>query len=104
MAGPEGAAELAVFFDAADGFGELATFTHAGGVATELVVIWTDAHVERPGAFGTVSGTQPVVTLALDHLAAPPAQGDAITVRGATWRVADVQPGGTGLVRLMLEG
>ena len=103
MAGPESPADLAVFFDAADGFAEVARYTPAGGMPAELEVIWTDAHVERPAAGGALSGTSPVVTLALAHLAAPPAQGDQIEIRGATWRVADVQPGGAGLARLILE-
>lgn len=104
MAGPEAPGDWGVFFDAADGFAGVVIYTPQGGMAQEIEALWTDAHVERAVAGGVVSGTSPVVTLALAALASPPRQGDTIEIRAATWTVADVQPGGTGVVRLILEG
>ena len=104
MAGPEAPGDLGVFFDAAGGFAELFTYTPAGGIAAEVQAIWSDPHVEVAAGFGAVSGTRPEVYLALADLGDVPAQGDRIesAARGA-FTVADVQPNGTGLARLILE-
>lgn len=104
MAGPEAPGDRRVFFDAADGFAEVVTYTPQGETALELEAIWTDAHLEVAAGFGAVSGTRPVLALALADLPVPPRQGDTVTsdARGA-FTVADVQPNGTGHARLILE-
>lgn len=99
----EDASTWAVFMDEAT-FGESVTYTPQGGGALAITAILTNAHAERGGGdFPGLSVTAPVLALPDSFLPAPPLVGDAVTARGVAYRVADVQPDGTGLSRLILE-
>lgn len=93
----EGPEDWAVFMDPA-AFGEVASYTPADLGARDLPAIFTAAHAEVAGT-STVS---PVLVIG-GVLGFAPAPGDAVTVRGVEYHVADAQPDGTGLVRLILE-
>lgn len=66
--------------------------------------IFTDAHASAfAGEFAGVSTRSPVLVLSADAMPAGAAQGDAVEVRGRVWRAGDLQPDGSGLVRVILE-
>lgn len=95
----ESAADRALFCDPA-AFGATAAWHPAGGGGPiPLRGVFTPAHAV---ILGDVSGLAPVMVLSLD--AGLPAVGDELrSLGGANWRVADVQPDGTGMARLILE-
>lgn len=96
----ESAADRALMFDAA-AFAEAATWTPAAGAPVAVSGIYTDGHAAALGAPG-VSGSAPAFSCAADTVPGI-AHGDSLFVRAASWRVADVQPDGSGLTRLILE-
>ncbi len=51
---------------------------------------------------GIVSGTQPVFTLATTDVGSA-AVGDTITISSVAYTIAEIQPDGTGMTRLMLR-
>ena len=53
-------------------------------------------------AFGLVNGTKPILLLPSASLGSA-AAGSAITVGGVSFTIAEVQPDGTGMSRLVLE-
>ena len=53
-------------------------------------------------ALGLVDGTHPVF-LASSSAVTSAAQGDPITVGGVSYRIARIEPDGTGMTRLILE-
>lgn len=75
-------------------FGVSATI---GGVA--VTGIFDNGYAAALG--GLVAGRTP--TLLLPTAAASPALGDPVTVGGATYTVAEIQPDGTGVTTLVLE-
>ncbi|RWR09710.1 head-tail joining protein [Paenirhodobacter populi] len=93
----EGPEDWATFMDPAV-FGEVVSYTPAGLGARDLPAIFTAASAEVAGT-STVS---PVLAIG-GVLGFTPAPDDVVTVRGVEYRVADDQPDGTGLVRLILE-
>lgn len=94
----EGPDDWAVFMDP-EVFGETVFYEPEGGEAQSLPAIFTAAHATVADT-ATVS---PVLSLAGPLLGFIPAAGDAVTVRGITYRVAEPQPDGTGLIRCILE-
>lgn len=87
------AEDLSVFFDLA-GHGTAAT---VGGLA--VVGIFDNGYAQ---AFDAVALSGPRLTL--PTAAAPAATaGTAVVVAGTTYRVASVQPDGTGVTTLLLE-
>jgi hypothetical protein len=87
------AEDLSVFFDLA-GHGTAAT---VGGQA--VVGIWENGYAD---AFDALGLRDPRLTL--PTAAAPAATaGTAVVVAGTTYRVASVQPDGTGVTTLLLE-
>ena len=93
----EGPEDWAVFMDPA-AFGEVVSYTPAGAPSRDLPAIFTAASAEVAGT----STVAPVLAIG-GVLGFAPAAGDAVTVRGVDYRVADDQPDGTGLIRLILE-
>jgi hypothetical protein len=66
--------------------------------------LFNAAHeVALSGEFGGVSTRQPVLTVAESHMPTDAAQGDEVECKGRNWRVADIQPDGSGLARVILE-
>ena len=51
-----------------------------------------------------VSALMPVWTIPLEKVPVDGSQGDTITLNGTSYSVADIQPDGTGLARIILEG
>lgn len=107
----EGASEWAVFTDP-DVFGEPVTYTGHGQAPATVTAIFTAAQaVVAQGPGPGVASTEPVLTLGADQLSFTPAQGDQVTTTrphpgfpaGTTFTVADPQPDGSGLIRLILE-
>lgn len=103
----EGAAEMAVFFDP-DVFGEMVGYVLAGagaGRGFDVEAIFTAPHrTVAEGAFGGVSTIAPEMVTAAANLPAGAGQGDEVSrANGNLYRVADLQPDGAGLVRVILE-
>lgn len=97
-------ADLAVLFSAED-FGQSATYTVAGGSGVGIEGIFTNAHADVAPLDGRgISTVTPVFTVATLSLPPGAAQGDVLETGGSIWRVADLQPDGTGLTRIILEG
>lgn len=96
----ESAADRALLFDPA-AFAEAATWSPQAGAPAAVSGIFTDGHRSQFGEAG-VSAT--LATFTLDAATAPGlSAGDGLTARSVDWRVADVQPDGSGLIRLILE-
>lgn len=103
----EGADEWAVYLDP-QVFGETVTYHAAGHSAVQIAAIFTAAHAL---AGQGVSTTAPVLVIGEAALATPPQAGDLVTLQrkhgeyaaGTQLRVADPQPDGSGLIRLILE-
>ena len=93
----EGPDEWAVFMDPSV-FGEPVTYTPSGGIAQSLAAVFTAAHATTLDT----STVAPVLAL-FPPAGLLPAAGDGVALRGISYRVADVQPDGTGLTRLILE-
>ena len=101
----EGPDDFDVFFDP-DDFGETFGYALAAGGGEDVTGIFTSAHtVAAAGEWSGVSTVAPVLTLAESGLPAGAGQGDTVTRQtdAALYRVADIQPDGSGLVRLILE-
>lgn len=81
-------------------FGEAMELRRAAGGDEIFNGLFTAAHAELAG--GELSLTRPVVVIG-PLPGGDPENGDVIEARGRDWRVVDVQPDGTGLVRAMLE-
>lgn len=86
--------DLSVFLDTAQGFAVNATL----GAAT-VPVIFDNAFAD---ALGIVAATQPVALGTSADLAAATV-GGTITINAVAYTIAEIQPDGTGLTRLMLK-
>jgi hypothetical protein len=96
-------ADRALFMDAAV-FGTAATWTPAGGDPVAVSGIWSDPHrVGAPGDGPGVSTTAPSLTLFATDLPAGAAEGDEVSAKSATWTALDLEPDGSGLVRVTLQ-
>ncbi|MEO0682321.1 MAG: hypothetical protein AAF192_18115 [Pseudomonadota bacterium] len=70
----------------------------------EVRGIYNAPHADAAaGDFAGVSTSAPVFATAEAELPAGAAQGDDVEIRGVAWRAADLQPDGTGWVRVKLE-
>lgn len=104
-----GADDAAVFFNPRD-FGTRCDFAPAGyaGATFPVVGIFSDAAAVALGDVATVAPTL-VVSAAFPSAGLspaaprPPDEGDRLTIAGAPYRVAEMQPNGSGLIRLILE-
>lgn len=86
--------DAAEFMDTTYGFAVSVT---VDGVACSA--IFDNANADT---FGIVANTQPTLLLASD--AAPlAAVGDAVSVAGTSYTIAEIQPDGTGMTRLLLK-
>ena len=98
-------ADWQVFFDVAAA-AEAVTYHPAAAADVELAGIFTAAHTiaARGGRDAGVSTATPILTLPPAHrLPVTPAVGDELTCRAVLYRVADLQPDGSGMIRLILE-
>lgn len=98
----EGPAEWAVFMDP-QAFGEPVTYVTPGQPPAATYGIFTAAHAEVARGAGSVATSVPVLTIGAASLPFTPQAGDQVTARAQVWRVADPQPDGSGLIRLILE-
>lgn len=86
---------FAAFFDT-DGFAVVATIAGAS-----VNVIFDAAYAD---VLGIVAGTAPTLLAAsADITAASAAVGSSVVISGTTYTIAEIQPDGTGLTRLMLK-
>ncbi|MEL7166692.1 MAG: hypothetical protein AAGL96_14570 [Pseudomonadota bacterium] len=107
----EGPDEWAVFTDP-DVFGEVVTYQPQGQASVAVTAIFTAAQaVVAQGPGPGVASTEPILTLGEATLPSPPAAGDLVTLTvshpgfpaGTTFKVAEPQPDGSGMTRLILE-
>lgn len=85
-------------------FGQAAVYTPAAGQPVALTGIFTAPHATRGenGGLG-VSTLEPSLTVFAADLPAQAAQGDAVTITAIGYSVRDLEPDGSGLVRIALE-
>lgn len=75
-----------------------------GGAPGPVRGIFTRDHlVAAGGDFPGVSTTAPAFAMPEAELPTGAAQGDTLTIGATVYRVADIQPDGAGLVRVILE-
>ena len=107
----ETAADWAVFTDP-EAFGEAVSYAGHGQAPVTITALFTAAGiVSAQGTGPGVSTTEPVLTFGAMQLPFGPSQGDLVTLTqahpgfaaGTTLRVADTQPDGSGMIRLILE-
>lgn len=92
-----------VFLSPAD-FGETVFWETQDGEFAELDGIFENAReVVLPGEGGGVSAMMPVLVVAESAVPESAAQDDDLEIRGRNYRVADIQPDGSGLSRIVLE-
>jgi hypothetical protein len=92
-----------VFFDPAD-FADAATWDTQGGELVDLNGIFEEAReVALAGDAVGVSAIYSVLTVASVEVPATAAQGDDLEIANVNYRVADLQPDGSGLTRVILE-
>lgn len=95
-------ADRAVFLDA-DDFGVAAVWTPLAGGPVTVSGLYDDDFVNllASGEFGQ-SGSQPQLLVRASDKPANAAHGDTIVIDGDAFFVAEFQPDGTGMVRVML--
>lgn len=86
-----------------NGHGVAATYTHAGTATTITGIFDRDYFGAELGAHVSVSSSQPRFTCSTAALPSGAANGDTITIAGATYTVRVVEPDGTGVTKLVLE-
>lgn len=92
-----------VFFDPAD-FADAATWDTQSGELVDLNGIFEEAReVALAGDAVGVSAIYSVLTVASVEVPASAAQGDDLEIANVNYRVADLQPDGSGLTRVILE-
>ncbi|AKU43298.1 head-to-tail joining protein [Rhodobacter phage RcCronus] len=92
-----------VFFDP-DDFADSAVWDTQAGEFVEIDGIFeAGREVVLAGDGAGISAIMPVLTVASDSVPATAAQGDDLEVRDKNFRVADLQPDGSGLTRVILE-
>ncbi len=93
-------------FLSADEFGDEATYTLAGGgVTSGIAGIFDNPHLELQFETAPVSGRRPSFLCRSADLPGGAADGDVgdmIAVRGATYRVLDLQPDAQGMTLITL--
>jgi len=94
--------ERAVFFDT-DDFAVTASYTPAGGSATDIKGIFDDEYEPiEVGGFVPVSSSAPVFQCKTSDVSAA-ADGDALTVNSTSYVIRVVMNDGTGVTMLQLE-
>lgn len=85
-------------------FGQAVTYTPRGGSPVEVTGIFDAAHqlVTLAGDV-EIDTVGPVLGVRLADFAAPPTQGDQVTVAGTAYAVRSVQPDGQGGASLVLR-
>lgn len=84
--------------------GESVTYTPAGGAPESVTGIFDGVSVEVDMEQGlSVQSTDPSLSVHLADLAVEPTVGDAITVRGVSYTIAEIHPDGQGDARFKLE-
>jgi hypothetical protein len=86
-----------------DTFPAEVVYAHSAGPVVALTAVFDEAHVVQDveGDRG-VSTTRPVLTVRRADLSLAPRPGDTLSVDGRSWRVAEVQPDGGGMSKLLL--
>ncbi len=87
-------------------FGESITYSPAAGAPFAISGVFDEAYSEIDLAGGMpVTTDTPVVGVRLAQFAAPPSQGDSLTIArlGWTFVVKEVRPDGHGYAKLMLN-
>jgi len=98
-----GADDWDVFLSSED-FATLAAWETLEGETAELEGIFQDAHeVVLSGDTIGASTVMPALTVATSQLPTTAAEGDDLEIRGINYRVADLQPDGSGMTRVILE-
>jgi hypothetical protein len=105
----ETAADRAAFVSIAD-FGVAASYTHGATTATVAGIFDATAALvaDGDGLGGDFAGpgvltSRPALTVTAASLPAGAGEGDAVTVEGVDYQVAEFRPDGTGMVVLILE-
>lgn len=92
-----------VFMSPAD-FGDTVFWETQDGDFAELEGIFEKAReVVLPGEGGGVSALLPVLMVAESSVPETASQGDDLEIKGRNYRVADIQPDGSGLSIIVLE-
>jgi hypothetical protein len=85
-------------------FGTAVQYVRAGGAATALTGIFSAPHARRAQGGGPgVSTLSPTLSVFAADLPAGARQGDAVVIDAVGYVVRDLEPDGSGLVRLTLE-
>jgi len=92
-----------VFFDPADFADAAAWQTQEGEFADIHGVFEAAREVALSGDSVGVSAVLPVLIVASEQVPDTAAQGDDLEIRDVNYRVADLQPDGSGLTRVILE-
>lgn len=103
--GIETADDADIFFDV-QVFGEVFGWALAAGGGDDVNGIWSDEHtIAAAGDFSGVSTVAPMIKTSPDLLPAGAGVEDTVTreASGFLYRVADIQPDGTGHVAVILE-
>lgn len=98
--------DLTAFFQTAD-FAYAATWTPAaGGGPYTLNVIFDNANFDSPIGSAGATGLTPTCMAADDQLAQVSGgakRNDTLVINGTTYKIADIQPDGTGVTALVLR-
>lgn len=101
----ESAADRAVFTSPAD-FGDVATYTLAGGGSKEIEGIYDGPHIDIDfGGEATTSDRRPTFCCAAADLPAGASggdEGDSLALPGETFKVIDLKFDGQGMVLVIL--
>lgn len=97
--------DRAIFLDASDqGHAEPVIYRITGGAPVEIAAIFTnESEIDLAGAGLDLSVRRPRLTVSEASLPAGAAEGDQVAVRGSRYRVAVIEPDGTGFARISLE-
>lgn len=94
------AADRAIFL--AD-FGVTASYTPAGGSASDITVIFDNEYLDVDIGGAVAFATQQPKVLCRDGQISGIAEGDQMVISGSTYIVRVVMPDGTGMTEIMLE-
>jgi hypothetical protein len=94
---------LGRFFDPAD-FADTAIWDVLAGSTVSIDGIFeTGREVALSGNSSGISAVLPVLTVSAQAIPDGGVQGDDLEIQGVNYRVADIQPDGSGLTRVILE-
>lgn len=96
--------DLSLFFDVDEGFAVDAIWTPAGGGGSVTIqVIFEGEYYESSIGDAGIAGLSPMCSVADDQVEGI-ARNDALVINGSTYRVAGIEPDGTGVTRIRLRG